>query len=450
MYTSITELGHASASVLTLEGPHAAITDEDLLRSRLIDRLVVTAVFAPDAEVKAHARALIRRCADALHIWCASLHAYYLAIGRGEVPATSTVPAINVRTLTYDLARTIFQVQMEYRVGPVIFELARSEMLYTDQTPDEYVTVVLAAAIKAGYRGPIFIQGDHFQVNAAHFFADPDAELDALRQLIAVSLMVGFHNIDLDASTLVNLVAPTLAEGQAENIRQTALLSEYIRAREPAGMTTSIGAEIGHIGGRNSTPEDVRVFMDGYLRSRANERTPGTSKLSVQTGTSHGGIPLPDGQIARVRLDLAALEATGHVARGHYHLGGVVQHGASTLPTELFGELPRHHTLEIHLATGFQNLVYDHLPEALREEMYAWLEARFADERAPDQSREQFLYTQRKKALGPFKRELWALSASEKAPMLAALAELFRFLFTALNVRDTQVVLGRFITPPHR
>ena len=37
-----------------------------------------------------------------------------------------------------------------------------------------------------------------------------------------------------------------------------------IRDLEPAGITISVGGEIGEVGGKNSTVEELRAFMDGY------------------------------------------------------------------------------------------------------------------------------------------------------------------------------------------
>ena len=58
------------------------------------------------------------------------------------------------------------------------------------------------------------------------------------------------------------------------------------------------------------------------------------------------------------------------VAREKYGLAGAVQHGASTLPDEAFNNFPRTETAEIHLATNFQNMLYDHLPaDAARRDL---------------------------------------------------------------------------------
>jgi len=38
-----------------------------------------------------------------------------------------------------------------------------------------------------------------------------------------------------------------------------------IRDLEPDGITISVGGEIGEVGGKNSTVEELQAFMEGYL-----------------------------------------------------------------------------------------------------------------------------------------------------------------------------------------
>jgi len=115
--------------------------------------------------------------------------------------------------------------------------------------------------------------------------------------------------------------------------------------------------------------------------------------------------------LAQVKVDFGTLEELSRVARDDYGLGGAVQHGASTLPDEAFGMFPDVGTLEVHLATGFQNLFMDHpaFPQDLKNRIYQHLEVANSDERKPSQTDAQFYYSTRKKAIGPFKPELWAL-----------------------------------------
>src|SRR6266568_4276727 len=143
----------------------------------------------------------------------ASIHELYLARGRGEVPPFTT-PAMNVRLLAYDTARAVFRAATRLDVGALVLEIARSEIGYTEQRPAEYVAVMTAAALREGFEGPLFIQGDHVQVNAKKYGADAQAELGALRALIDEELHAGFYNIDIDTSTLVDLSKPNLDEQQ--------------------------------------------------------------------------------------------------------------------------------------------------------------------------------------------------------------------------------------------
>ncbi len=395
-----------------------------------IDSLIYSAVFSPNDEEKKSSRATIWKMAADSGIYSASIHNLYMAIGKKEVTGF-TVPAINIRTLTYDTARVIFRLAKNLKVGAMIFEIARSEIGYTKQRPDEYSTAVVAAAIKEGYKGPVFIQGDHYQFKASLYKTDPQAEIKNIKDLVKESIDGRFYNIDIDASTLVDLNKSALSDQQKDNYEMTALITQYIRSLEPKDTVISIGGEIGHIGGKNSTPEEFAAFMDGY-QSKTGRLT-GISKVSVQTGTSHGGIPLPDGTIAKIKLDFDVLEKIGQVAREKYQIGGAVQHGASTLPNELFNKFPQVNTLEIHLATGFQNIVYDNMPTALKKEMYEWIKTNCREEWKEGLSEEQFIYKSRKKALGPFKERLWKMTEAEKKPIIEKLHDQFSYLMEKLN-----------------
>jgi hypothetical protein len=165
----------------------------------------------------------------------------------------------------------------------------------------------------------------------------------------------------------------------------------------------------------------------------------------VQSGTTHGGVVLPDGTIADVQIDFGTLERLSEVARREYGLSGAVQHGASTLPDSAFHNFPRTETAEIHLATNFQTMLYDRLPPALRSEIYEWLRENAKDERKPSDSDEQFFYKTRKKALGPFKRQFWDLDDSVKRELAAAYDNKFEFLFTQLGISNTADAVARHV-----
>lgn len=419
---------------------HVRVLDEELLRSHGIDALVYLAVFgAPQRQ--AVARWLIWETAQTLSIMPASIYDLYIGRGHDRLPHTFTTPAINLRAMSYDIARAAFSAATRSKVGAFIFELSRSEMTYTDQRPAEYTASILAAAIKEGFRGPVFLQGDHLQVNAKNYVANTDAELNGLRQLVDECIDAGFYNIELDTSTLTDMTKGAPEEQQHANVEMCALLSDYIRAHQPPNVVISIGGEIGETtevasaSARNSDVHDLHIFMDQFNRSIHHH--PGLSKLSVRAGTSPGGVVLPDGAVALMTVDFETLSDLSNAARREYAMGGVAQHGASTLPIEVLRRFVKAGAIEVHLATAFQNMLFEQLPSTLVAEMYDWLFRQAAAGRKPGDTDRQFIYKMRRLATGPFKKMMWNISDFEKAEIRRVFEGYFTRLYEGLGVVDT-------------
>jgi len=410
-------------------------------------RLAEELVLSDDLEMKIKLGKKIFDIAYKNGLYPSSINELYLARGRGEFAPNFTVPAINLRTLTLDLSRAIFRVAKKNNAGCFIFEIARSEMGYTAQPPIEYSACVLAAAIKEGYQGPVFIPGDNFQANAKKFIEDYQKEIDSLKILISQSVEAGFFNIDIDSSTLVDLSKNKVEKQQYFNYDTCAKITQFIRKIQPRGIEISVGGEIGEVGGKNSTPDELRAFMNGF-KKRLRKGKQGISKISVQTGTSHGGVVLPDGSIAKVNIDFDTLRDLSRIAREEFGLGGCVQHGASTLPSEAFHKFVQVEAVEVHLATEFQNMVYEsaEFPEYLKNRMYEWIDQNLAAEKKEGQTQEQFIYKTRKKALGPFKKEIMNLSQDARDAIVAPIEEKFDFLFKQLNVVNTRELTDKYIS----
>ena len=421
------------------------VTDPARFRAEMIDSLVWTAVFGPP-EARESARHGIREAAEALGILPASILPLYQARGRGEVSGF-TVPAINVRMMSYDTARAACRAARKLDAGAVIFEIARSEMGYTEQRPAEYAAVMLAAAIREQWQGPFFLQGDHFQTNPKKMKENAGKEIAAIEALIEEAIPAGFLQIDIDTSTLVDLSKPTLEAQQEVNASLCARFTKFIRARQPREMPISVGGEIGEVGKEYSTPEEFRAYMDVYRRALG--QLTGIAKVSVQTGSSHGGVVAADGSVERAAIDFNVLKTISKVAREEYGLAGAVQHGASTLPPEYFGHFPDHDCAEIHLATDFMNTVYEHpaFPYPLKREIERWLDEHAATERRKDETQPQFLYKTRKKAIGPYKEQVWNLPEGTKAAIRGTLEEKFTFLLQKLRVGGTRAVVGKYVKP---
>lgn len=432
---------------VTIEHGKAVIKDRAKLRQNAHKLAELSAL--EKGALQGWARYLTRLIALEVGLVPASIHDLYMARGRGEVPPTFTVPAMNLRALSFDAARAVYRTALSLNAGAFIFEIARSEIGYTDQRPAEYATSVLAAGIAEGYEGPVFIQGDHFQISAKKYGADPDKEYSAVESLIKEAISAGFYNIDVDTSTLVDISKPDLVEQQLLNTKLSANLTKYIRSLEPDGVTISVGGEIGEVGGKNSTEEELRVYMDEYNKALGGlGNYVGISKISIQTGTTHGGVVLPDGTIAQVSVDFDTLKRLSQVARLEYGLAGAVQHGASTLPEDAFGKFVENEACEVHLATNFQNMLFERLPKDLRDEMYAYLDANYANERKEGMTDEQFYYKTRKNVIGPFKAQTWNLPPSFKEEIGNAWQAQFTKLFRLLGVGGTRKYVEQTVKPP--
>jgi fructose/tagatose bisphosphate aldolase len=354
----------------------------------------------------------------------ASTQKLYEKIARGEIGGF-TVPAFNIRTLTFDVARALFRAAKKEKAGAFIVELAQSEMDYTCQSPKEYVENVTAAAAKEKFEGPIFFQGDHFKANSKN-----------LEELIRESIKAGFFNIDIDGSVFDNL---------KENARATAKFTFFIRNLQPKSVEISIGGEVSKIGGKNTSLKDFKEFIETYQKELSKYgKIKWIIKVAVQTGTSHGGIVLPSGKLEQIEADFDTLTKLSKEAK-KYGMAGAVQHGASTLPENYFKRFPKTGCCEIHLATQFQNIIYDsdYFPKDLREKIYNWLKKKFWQKKKPGDTEEQFFYKFRKRALGHFKKEILKIPQKNIDKICEQLEEKFIFFFQKLNVSDTKDLIRK-------
>jgi fructose/tagatose bisphosphate aldolase len=403
-------------------------------RHRFLDDAALSLALTPAGERLPPALALRDHCRQQ-GVAIASLGPFYRALAAGQI-APLTLPALNLRGLTYDLARAIWRVGRRCDAGPIIFELSPSESRAGDQDFAEFVALVAAAAVREGYRGPIFCQGDHFRTAKADA-----ADIEPLcRQAIAA----GMWQIDIDAADLDAGPIQPDHPSCARNAAATAAAVARVRSQEPAGADVVLGGEVGVIGGENTTPADMDAFWQ-HLQAALPDGVAGLGKISVQTGTRHGGLVRDDGSIEPMPLDISLITALSQVARDEFGLPGIVQHGASTLSLGQLAQLPGAGAVEVHLATGLQNLVFDHpaFPRPLRQQMAAALagaataEAEggdYAHAGAAGLTPAQQFYHQRWRAWGMFKSQLWHLPPSLRQTLAAGCEDWFEAVFRALAV----------------
>lgn len=415
----------------------------------MIDRWAETAALGePDA--RALAIWAIREAALAAGIVPASVQELYLARAAGRWEGR-TVPAMNLRGWSYQTCRAVFRAARAMDAALFIFEQAVAESIYAAQPPVEYTAAVLAAALREGHEGPVFLQADHDQVNAAAYARDSAAEIARLEAVMREQVAAGFYSIDIDASTVVDLSLPTVRDQQRLNAELTAHFTRFVRSIEPEGVTISLGAEIGEVGHENTTPEELREFMAVYREALAagGGTIAPVSKISINSGTHHGGKMLPDGTLAPVNVDYELVRTISDLCRSEYGMGGAVQHGASTLSGEQLARFPGTGAIEIHLALGFNNLIFDHprLPQAVKDEIRDYTFANHASERRPDENDVQFLYNTRKKAWKVMKKRFWELPQDIQADIMASLEEMFRNMFTWMNVGGTRQLVREHARP---
>ena len=90
-----------------------------------LDEWAYQLAFAPAAQQQALLGQL-RQHAVAHGLVLSSISPVYRALAQGQLPPL-TVPAFNLRGLTYPIARALFRSMAAHRAGPVMFELAPSE-----------------------------------------------------------------------------------------------------------------------------------------------------------------------------------------------------------------------------------------------------------------------------------------------------------------------------------
>ena len=312
--------------------------------------------------------------------------------------------------------------------------------------------VVLAGAIAAGWRHPVFIQGDHYQFNAKKYAADPEAMTEEIRRACRLAIDAGYRNIDIDSSTLVDLSKPDRDEQQREN---------YVRAAELTALIREPRDRRRHDQRRRRDRRGGQAELDGRRAARRTStattaswrrRAPGAvgpvEGQRPDRARRHGGVPLPGGGVAEVKLDFEVLRDAGRDRARSYGLAGAVQHGASTLPDELFHHFPAVETAEIHLATGFQNALYEHpaFPAALHRR-----DLRLVRGRTPPTSA-RTARPRSSSCTRPARRRSGRSSGScgtstRKDEILAAQGTKLAFLFTELRVNGSLELVERYVQP---
>jgi len=348
--------------------------------------------------------------------------------------------------VSFHMARSAVRAADALGVPHIIFELALSEVGYTGQQKDEYVALVKAAYISLGIKNrKIYLQADHYQLDPKKYAEDSDKEMQRIKSAITKALENEVYNIDIDSSKF-ETADPDKSdrENQLENARLTAELFHFIRTYEKEHSLpclVSIGGEVGEVGGENTKYPQVNAYLEMlHEQSEAlgSGGDHGLDKVSINVGSAHGGVLGADGK----PLDTVPLDFTAH--HDLYMVGKdpknpdkhvlPVQHGASTLPKKYFSLFPAMHVAEVHLATGFQNIVWEVLEKednVLYEKMKLMVSEKFG-EKIVGHKTEAIGFMKERKRVTEFVKKDLLLSGSVEA-MELALEEDFTTIFHSLH-----------------
>ncbi len=443
------EVRQLATSVCDIEDSSVvSVTNEAKLQDEVIYTLSFNASVNENEDVKQSAIAWINAIAQARGIQPWTNNDFYDEKQSGT-HEFFTVPAVNARMVAFHKVRAAVRAADALGLPHIIFELAVSEVGYTGQQKDEYAALVKAAYVSLGITNrKIYIQADHYQLDPKKYAANKDEEVKRLQGLIEKALENGVYNIDIDTSKFETAdESKSDRENQSENARLTAELFHFIRQYEKdhdLPCVVSIGGEVGEVGGENTQYPQVNAYLE-MVKERATELgsgdAKGLSKISINVGSAHGGVLGPDGKpLDTVPLNFVAhhdlyMKGADPMSPGAHVLP--VQHGASTLPKKYFSLFPAMHTAEIHLATGFQNIVWDVLEkedEALHEKMKNMVHEKFAEKIKGHKTEAIGFIKERKRVTEFFKRELLltdCLDEIEKA-LEADFSEIFNSLYNVL------------------
>src|SRR5262245_58250430 len=122
-FQSVDHILAAAAAVGRVEGDRF-VPSGDAVPGELVADLAHAGALGATPEIRGTARWIIRSLAAARGIRPASIHDLYMAMGRGEASGF-TVPAMNIRVMSYYTARAAFRAAGQLGAGAIIFEIAR-------------------------------------------------------------------------------------------------------------------------------------------------------------------------------------------------------------------------------------------------------------------------------------------------------------------------------------
>ena len=152
--------------------------------------------------------------------------------------------------------------------APVIYEIAKSELDYTEFTPENFVDFIIRENERLGNTEvPFAVHGDHITVK------NP-GEVESVRALMARELESGFTSFAIDASHMVN----------DQNLAATSELAKPIVA---AGLNLEV--ELGEIGAKSGSSEGFTQPAEAkWFVEELDKKGIRPNLLAINNGSIHG------------------------------------------------------------------------------------------------------------------------------------------------------------------
>ena len=112
IYNSVNELLSSVEGCIDIRKDTLKIIDTKKLRTGIIDELAYNMCLSDNQDIREAISYIVWKAAKELGIYPSSIHDFYESRGKGAYSGL-TVPAINIRGLTYLVARAIFKTAIK-------------------------------------------------------------------------------------------------------------------------------------------------------------------------------------------------------------------------------------------------------------------------------------------------------------------------------------------------
>lgn len=253
IFRTMSELGDTIKGLVQISKGTVRVLDPIRVRERLIDPLIETAISHEKPDLRGTTRWIIKMLAQEMGVYPSSIQGLYEAMDQGKFGGL-TIPTISVEGLDYDSVRAIIRAVRDNNVGAFVLQMHQSQTDEKGSYPFEHAAILLAAAIKEKFVGPIFFKWTYFTNKYSVLDAKLLEIVSILKEVTKEAVTAGFLNIAIESFPLV---------GECE---LTAELNACIRKLQPKEVMISVGRSAGE---KSTTVEtDLKENLPGKTEER--------------------------------------------------------------------------------------------------------------------------------------------------------------------------------------